>query len=57
MGFKKYNWVGNQITDDDMCLLYQIKKKDKIPITKQVAEAVKEYIAKKNTTLRNSEGL
>ena len=47
MALKKYNWVGNLIDDNDMCLLYQIKEKDGITITKQVAEAVKEYITRK----------
>jgi hypothetical protein len=47
MALKKYNWVGNLIDDNDMCILYQIKEKDGITITKQVAEAVKEYITRK----------
>lgn len=47
MALKKYNWVGNLIDDNDMCLLYQIKQKEGITITKQVAEAVKEYITRK----------
>lgn len=50
MAFKKYNWVGNLINDNDMCLMYQIKEIDKITITKQVAEAVKDYVTKKKTT-------
>ena len=47
MRYSKYNWVGNRISDDDMCLLYKRKQQTKKPITQQVAEAVKEYIAKK----------
>lgn len=47
MGFKKYNWVGNKIDDNDMCIMHDIKEKDKKPITEQVAEAVKEYITKR----------
>lgn len=47
MALKKYNWVGNQITDDDMCLLHKRKQQTKKPITQQVAEAVKEYIIRK----------
>lgn len=46
MGYRKYNWVGNQISDDDMGKLYRMKKKTKRPITALVAEAVKEYVAK-----------
>lgn len=53
MALKKYNWVGNQITDEDMCKLYQIKEKDGIPITKQVAEAVREYITRKRYPISN----
>lgn len=48
MGFKKYNWVGNRIDDNDMCLLHERKEKEGKPITEQVAEAVKEYITKHN---------
>jgi len=47
MGFKKYNWVGNQIDDNDMHLLHERKEKDGISITEQVAEAVKEYVIRK----------
>ncbi len=46
MGYKKYSWIGNKISDDDMGKLYRIKKKTRIPITQMVAEAVKEYISK-----------
>ena len=56
MALRKYNWVGNLISDDDMCILYQIKEKDRIPITKQVAEAVKEYIIRKKGTVQESTG-
>ena len=45
MGYRKYNWIGNKISDDDMGKLYRIKKKTKRPITKLVAEAVREYVA------------
>jgi len=48
MAYKKYNWVGNQISTDDMCIMHQIKQEKGIPITQQVAEAVKEYIIRKN---------
>lgn len=44
--YRKFTWVGNQITDDDMTKLYQIKKARRMPITKLVAAAVKEFIAK-----------
>lgn len=46
-GYKKYGWVGNRIDDEDMRKLYKIKEKYGVPITEMVAEAVKEYIAKR----------
>ena len=54
MALKKYNWVGNLIDDNDMCLLYQRKQKDGITITKQVAEAVKEYITRKKAAVQET---
>lgn len=48
MGYSKFNWVGNQIDDRDMSLMYRRKEKEGIPITKQVAEAVKEYLIRRN---------
>ena len=47
-GYRKFNWVGNKISDTDMVELHRIKQKHKIPITKQVAQAVREYITRKN---------
>ncbi|MBI5634954.1 MAG: hypothetical protein HZA15_15915 [Nitrospirae bacterium] len=44
--YRKFTWVGNQITDEDMTRLYQIKKARRTPITKLVAAAVKEFITK-----------
>ncbi len=46
MGYRKYNWVGHQISDNDMGRLYNIKKRTKRPITRFVSEAVKEYLEK-----------
>ena len=46
-GYRKYTWVGNKITEEDMVKLYQLKSKTKKHITDMVAEAVKLY------TLRN----
>ncbi len=48
--YKRYNWVGNKINREDMTLMYQIKQEKGIPITQQVAEAVKEYVIKKKGT-------
>ena len=47
-GYRKFNWVGNKISDTDMVELHRIKQKHKIPITKQVAQAVREYLTRKN---------
>ena len=43
MTYTKFAWVGNQISDRDMTELYERKEKLRIPITQQVAEAIKEY--------------
>jgi hypothetical protein len=45
--YKKYTWVGNRISDEDMAKLYQLKEKTKKPITLMVAEAVSLYLKKK----------
>lgn len=44
MGYRKYAWIGNRISEEDMARLYKIKMETKKPITKIVAEAVKLYI-------------
>lgn len=46
MGYRKYSWIGSKISDDDMEKLHSIKEKTKKPITKMVAEAIKEYLAR-----------
>jgi hypothetical protein len=48
MRYAKYAWVGNRISDNDMKILYQLKLKNKKPITVMVAEAVRKYVAKRN---------
>lgn len=47
--YPKYTWVGNRISEKDMSTLYHFKQETKIPITKMVAEAVKEYISRHKT--------
>lgn len=47
MRYPKYAWVGNQISEADMKLLYQLKLKNKKSITRMVAEAVKSYVARR----------
>lgn len=45
-GFRKYTWIGNRISRDDMARLYRMKEKTKRPITSLVAEAVSCYVSK-----------
>lgn len=47
MSFPRYAWVGNQISEADMRRLYQLKLKNKKPITRMVEEAVKLYVARR----------
>jgi len=42
--YTRYAWVGNRITQEDMARLYAIKERTRIPITKLVADAVKQYL-------------
>ena len=44
MGYTKYAWVGNRISDTDMADLYRMKLRTRRPITALVAEAVSSYI-------------
>ncbi len=43
----KVRMVGNRISEADMKKLYQLKLKNKKPITRMVAEAVKLYVTKR----------
>ncbi len=44
MGYTKYTWVGNRISEADMAYLYRMKLRTRRPITALVAEAVNSYI-------------
>jgi len=44
MGYTKYAWVGNRISDEDMADLYRMKLRTRRPITALVAEAVNNYV-------------
>ena len=44
MGYSKYAWIGNRISEEDMACLYEMKVKTRKRITEMVAEAVKLYI-------------
>ncbi len=48
MSYRKYAWAGNKIDDRDMRELHELKKQNKTPITEMVAEAVRDYVARKN---------
>jgi len=47
MRYPKYTWIGSKISEEDMSKLYNLKQKNKKPITAMVAEAIKVYIEKK----------
>lgn len=57
MGYSKYAWIGNRISEEDMARLYKIKTETKKPITKIVAEAVKLYIDSFQQTVISSQHL
>jgi hypothetical protein len=44
MTYRKFTWVGSQISDEDMARLYRLKQTVRIPITKLIARAVKEFL-------------
>lgn len=46
MGYSKYGWSANQITDEDMEKLYRLKKTTRKHITVMIAEAVKLYLSR-----------
>ena len=50
MGYAKYAWVGNKISEDDMAQLYHLKVKTKKRINEMVAEAVKMYLSHRVST-------
>ncbi|CAG1021095.1 hypothetical protein DOJK_00775 [Patescibacteria group bacterium] len=45
MGYSRYAWVGNKITEGDMSRLYHLKKATKKHITTMVSEAVRLYLS------------
>lgn len=49
MGYSKYAWIGNRISEEDMACLYEMKVKTRKRITEMVAEAVKLYINSLNS--------
>ncbi len=57
MGYTKYAWVGNRISDDNMAELYRMKLRTHRPITALVAEAVNNYVLshEQNSTVEERE--
>ncbi len=46
MGYSRFGWAANQISEEDMSQLYHLKKATKKHITVMVAEAVKLYLSR-----------
>jgi hypothetical protein len=46
--YPRYSWVGNRISESDMEKLYNLKVKTKTPITRLVAQAIKEFLDKQD---------
>lgn len=44
--YRKYTWVGNRISEQDMTRLHGLKEIRKRPITLLVAEAVRQFLDK-----------
>lgn len=42
--YRKYSWVGNKISEEDMSKLYGMKEEKGTPITELVANAVKKFV-------------
>ena len=49
MIYRRFSWVGSQISNEDMARLYRLKQAVRIPITKLVAMAVREFLDKKTS--------
>lgn len=63
MGYCKYAWAANQISEEDMAQLYRLKKATRKHITVMVSEAVKLYLSRhvplqdtSSTVIVNKEG-
>lgn len=54
MGYTRYAWVGNKISDDDMAQLYRLKMKTRRRITEMVAAAVKVYLSQHGHVLNEN---
>lgn len=45
MGYSRFGWAANQISEEDMAQLYHLKKATKKHITTMVSEAVRLYLS------------
>lgn len=54
MGYTRYSWVGNKISDGDMAQLYRLKMKTRKRITEMVAAAVKAYLLQHEQVLNEN---
>ena len=54
MGYTRYAWVGNKISDGDMAQLYRLKMKTRRRITEMVAAAVKAYLLQHEQVLNEN---
>ncbi len=55
MNYRKYTWIGNKISSEDMAKLHQIKLQTGRKITEQVAEAIREYLQNRLGCVKMSE--
>lgn len=54
MGYTRYAWVGNKISDSDMAKLYRLKMKTRRRITEMIAAAVKVYLSQHEQVLNEN---
>jgi len=49
--YRRFTWIGNKLTDDDMKELYTLKLSTGKTITQLVAEAVRQYITREKNSV------
>lgn len=55
MNYKKFTWIGNKVSDEDMKKLYRLKQETRKPITSMVAEAIGEYLSRRSGFTESTE--
>ncbi len=48
MNYKKHTWIGNKVSGGDMQRLYRLKQETGKHIIMMVAEAIEEYLLRRN---------